>query len=328
MSAYKLTAIGSPILDILAMVDDDFITAENMVKGQTRLISAEDSAQLYNNITVNTQQSGGSAANTAAGFASLGGACAFIGMIANDLFGQQFTSDITGSGVDFKADIVTERGPTATCIVAITPDGERTMSTHLGVAVHLAPDAVDVATIRDSEIVFLEGYLFLQEMGMDTLQATALMAHTADRRIALTLSDPFVVQMKRDAIADFVEGHVDILLANEDEIKLLFETDDLDAALNALSKQVTLAVVTCGADGCIVVTEQMVRAVPCEPIANVIDTTGAGDLFASGFLYGLTHGLDIIEAAALGNQCAGVIVQQIGARPQQPLRQFVLSAAA
>lgn len=328
MSAYKITAIGSPILDILANVEDDFLIQENMVKGQARLISADESTFLYEKITVVTQQSGGSVANTAAGFASLGGNCAFIGLIADDLFGQQFKADIEQIGVDFKPEILKDMGPTGTCIVTITPDSERTMSTHLGVAVHLTPDAVDVATIRDSEITFLEGYLFLQEMGLDTMQAAALMAHTADRTVAMTLSDPFVVQMKRDAIADFVKGHVDILLANEDEIKLLYETEDLGEALIKLQQDVSLATVTLGPKGCIVVTEHGQQHVPCAAVPQLVDTTGAGDLFASGFLYGITHGMEPVAAAQLGNQCAGLIVQQIGARPQKPLQQLLLSAAA
>lgn len=328
MSTYKITAIGSPILDILAHVDDDFLLQENLVKGQAKLVTAEESAFLYDKITVVKQQSGGSVANTAAGFASLGGDCAFIGLIADDLFGQQFKADIQQVGVDFKPEILKNLGPTGTCIVTITPDSERTMATHLGVAVHLTPDAIDVATIRDSEITFLEGYLFLQEMGLDTLQATALMAHTADQTVAMTLSDPFVVQMKRDVIADFVKGHVDILLANDDEIKLLYETDDLNEAITKLQQDVTLAAVTMGANGCIVVTEDSQHHVPCAAVPQLVDTTGAGDLFASGFLYGITHGLDPVAAAQLGNQCAGLIVQQIGARPQKPLQQLLLSAAA
>ena len=326
--SYKITAIGSPILDILSYVDDAFLQENNQVKGQASLVSQADSAFLYEKVKVETQQSGGSVANTAAGFASLGGACAFIGLVANDLFGDQFAHDIQQVGVDFKPEILQDRGPTGTCIVMITPDGERTMATHLGVAVHLAPDALDMMTIRNSEITFLEGYLFLQDMGLETLQAAALMAHTAGNKIALTLSDPFCVQMKRDVIAEFISGHVDILLCNEDELKLLFETDDLDAALAQLPEHVELAAVTRGAQGSIIVTESGNIAVSCAPVAQLVDTTGAGDIFASGFLYGITHGMSPADAARLGHQCAGLIVQQIGARPQQPLRHFVLSAAA
>jgi sugar/nucleoside kinase (ribokinase family) len=324
---YKMTAVGSPILDILASVSDDFLQQENMIKGQMKLVTAQESEFLYQKVTPQTQQSGGSAANTAAGFASLGGACAFMGLIANDLFGEQFSNDIQQVGVDFKPEILDGRGPTGSCIVCISPDSERTMATHLGVAVYLTPDALDVETIRNSDITFLEGYLFLQEMGLETMQAAALMAHTAGKQVALTLSDPFCVQMKRDVIEDYITGHVDILLANEDEVKLLFETDDFDHAIAQLPKHVELAVVTRGAGGAWVVEENKIDKVPCAKVMQVVDTTGAGDLFAGAFLYGITHGMSNVEAAQLGNQCAGLIIQQIGARPQKPLQQLFLSAA-
>lgn len=326
--SYKITAIGNPILDILAYVDEDFIQQENLAKGQARLINAQESEFLYGKLKVETQQSGGSVANSVAGFASLGGKSAFIGVIANDMFGEQFSSDIQNVGVTFKPEVVEGRGPTGSCLVAITPDGERTMSTHLGVSGHMTPDAIDMMTIRDSEIVFLEGYMFLQDMGLETMQAAALMAHTADRKIALTLSDPFCVQMKRDIIADFVTGHVDILLCNEAEVKLLFETDDLNHAVAQLPEHVELAVVTCGSQGCIVVRPGQIDRVPGQKVVQVVDSTGAGDLFAAGFLYGITHGMDEVSAAKLGNQCAALIIQQIGARPQKPLQQLLLSSAA
>ncbi|HEY1095940.1 MAG TPA: adenosine kinase [Alphaproteobacteria bacterium] len=325
--SYKVTAIGNTILDILAYVDEDFIQQENLVKGQAKLINAQESEFLYNKLKVETQQSGGSAANSIAGFASLGGKSAFIGVIANDMFGEQFTSDIQDIGVTFKSEVIDGRGPTGTCLAMITPDGERTMSTHLGVSVHMTPDAIDMMTIRDSEIIFLEGYMFLQDMGLETLQAAALMAHTADRQIALTLSDPFCVQMKRDIIADFITGHVNILLCNEAEVKLLFETDDLNHALAQLPEHVELAVVTCGEKGCIIVQPGQIDRVPAAKVIQVVDSTGAGDLFAAGFLYGITHGMDKVSAAKLGNQCAALIIQQIGARPQKSLQQLLLSAA-
>jgi sugar/nucleoside kinase (ribokinase family) len=323
---YKMAAIGSPILDILARVDDDFLMTHNLVKGQAKLVSADESEFLYQKLTVEKQQSGGSVANSAAGFASLGGACAFMGVIADDLFGQQFTSDIENVGVTFKPEVLKGRGPTGTCMVSITPDGERTMATHLGVAVHLTPDAVDMVTLRESEITFLEGYLFFQDMGLETMQAAALMAHTADNKIALTLSDPFCVQMKRDVMLPFITGHVDILLCNEDEIKLLFEHDDLNYCLDQLTDHVELAVVTCGDKGCIVVEPGRIDRVVGEKVTNVVDTTGAGDLFAAGFLYGITHGLDNIAAAKLGNQCAAHVIQHIGARPEIQLQNLLKAA--
>jgi sugar/nucleoside kinase (ribokinase family) len=323
---YKISAVGSPILDILARVDDDFLLTHHLVKGQAKLVTSDESEFLYPKIKVERQQSGGSVANSAAGFASLGGRCAFMGVIADDLFGQQFTHDIEQVGVTLKPEILKDRGPTGTCIVLITPDGERTMATHLGVAVHLTPDAIDVSTIRDSDIVFVEGYLFFQDMGLETMQAAALMAHTAGNKIALTLSDPFCVQMKRDEMMNYITGHVDILLCNEDEIKLLFQNEDLNYCLDQLTDHVELAVVTCGDKGCIVVQPGRIDRVAGEKVAQVVDTTGAGDLFASGFLYGITHDLDVIAAATLGNQCAAQVIQHIGARPDMPLQNLLKAA--
>jgi sugar/nucleoside kinase (ribokinase family) len=318
---YDVIGIGSAIVDILARTDDDFIAANDMVKGTMALISSEESSVLYERMGKAIEMSGGSAANTMAGIASLGGAPAFIGKVGDDKLGEIFRHDIKTVGVDYHGgEDRPAQLPTATCLILVTPDGQRTMNTHLGACTELNPADIDVAYIADARITYIEGYQWDTPGAKQAIRKACQAAKDAKRQVALSLSDPFVVDRHRDELLALIKEDVDILFGNEDEIFQLYEANDLETAIARLTTANVLACMTRSENGAVVLDGGTAVAVPAMAVEDVVDTTGAGDLFAAGFLYGHTHGRDLEGCAKLGAMAAAQIVAQMGARAETPLR--------
>jgi sugar/nucleoside kinase (ribokinase family) len=317
---FDVVGLGNAIVDVIARAEDDLLARENLHKGSMALIDEARASQLYAAMGPATIISGGSAANTIVGVSSFGVRAAFIGKVRNDEAGKAFSHDIRSIGVHF-ATAPAEDGPaTARCLVLVTPDGERTMNTYLGACQNLTPDDVDPDLIRSSGITYLEGYLWDPPAAKKAFVKAAEVAHGAGRNVALTLSDSFCVDRYRDEFLDLIKnGTLDIVFANQHELKALYQTADLHTAIDALRAENILGVVTCSADGSIVVTREETHAVPAFPIEKLVDTTGAGDLFAAGFLAGLAKGSDYVTCARLGALAAAEVIQHVGARPQARL---------
>jgi sugar/nucleoside kinase (ribokinase family) len=261
-----------------------------------------------------TEVSGGSAANTAAGVASFGGRAAYIGRVADDTFGKVFAHDLRSLGVHFDSPLSTSGAPTGRCLVIVTPDAQRTMCTYLGAAVELDEDYVDEAVVESAAVTYLEGYIWDPPAAKEAVRRAAAVAHRADRRVALTLSDPFCVERHRDTFLELIEGQIDILFANEHEITMLYEVDTFDEALHHVRGHCEIAALTRGPHGSVVVAGDDVHVIDAHP-TRVLDTTGAGDLFAAGFLYGFTHGRDLATCGRLGSLAAAEVISHLGARP-------------
>jgi len=320
MSAPTVDVIcmGNAIVDVLAYADETFLSEHGLTKGTMRLIDAQQAAALYADLPPGIEASGGAAANTAVGVASLGGEAAFIGRVGTDQLGAVFTHDIRNAGVRFETPPASGL-PTAQCLVVVTPDAQRTLSTFLGASQQLGPADVDVAVIDSAAVTYLEGYLWDPPEAKEAFRAAMLAARGADRRVAFSLSDAFCVDRFRDEFLDLLSGPVDVLFANETEACSLFEVDSLPIALRELRGMCDIAVVTRGADGSSVLVGGEQIDVPAAHVDSVVDTTGAGDLYAAGFLYGLTHGLDLRACAELGGRCAAAVLGHLGPRPQTPL---------
>ncbi len=318
---FELLGIGNAIVDVMSPSDDAFLARNRLIKGSMRLIDAAEAADLYRAIGPATESSGGSAANTVAGVASLGGRAAFIGKVADDELGVIFRHDLQSLGVTFDTPPVDGDGqPTARSIILVTPDGERTMNTFLGAAQALGPEDIDPDLVAAARIVFLEGYLWDPPAAKDAFRRAAGIAHAAGRLVALTLSDPFCVDRYREEFRDLIRARTaDIVLANTAELKSLYETGDFDAGLAALGGDCPLAAVTASEDGAYILDGGRVDHVPARPVDRLIDATGAGDLFASGFLLGLARDLPPAAAAALGAFAAAEVISHLGARPAIPL---------
>lgn len=320
---YGVVALGNALVDVLSQVPDSFIEEQQqengMEKGAMTLIDEVRAVELYTQMPKGMETSGGSAANTMAGFASFGGNGAFIGKIADDELGKVFANDISSLGVHFKTQPLVVGAPTGRCMILVTPDAHRTMNTFLGASVELSPLDVDKDIISSSKITYLEGYLFDRENAKKAFVAAADLAHEAGHRIALTLSDPFCVDRHRHDFLQLVENHVDILFANEEEIKSLFMQENFDDAISAISKQVEIAVITRSEQGAVIISKDEKVSVDAVPVENVIDTTGAGDQFAAGFLYGFTEGKSLEECGKLGAIAAGEVISHIGPRPEKKL---------
>jgi len=321
-----VVGIGNAIVDVIAHADERFIAAEGLAPGAMTLIDAARAEALYRAIGPAIESSGGSAGNTMAGLASLGGAGGYIGKVRDDLLGTVFRHDITAIGVRFDTPAATAGPGTARCLILVTPDGQRTMATYLGACVDLGPEDIDPALIAAAQITYLEGYLFDPPRAQEAFRAAAAIAHRAGRRVALSLSDPFCVGRHRAAFRELVAGEVDILFANEAEICSLYETDDFTAAAAAVRGHVAVAALTRSAEGSAVFADSEVYSVAAMPVARIVDTTGAGDLYASGFLYGLTHGLGLPICGAVGSLCAAEIISHVGARPETALSGLVKAA--
>ena len=318
---FDVLAIGNAIVDVMARTEEDFLLAEGLTKGTMHLVDAARAETLHRRMNGAIERSGGSAGNTAAGVASLGGRAAFIGKVADDPLGQLYKSDMRASGVHFAtAPLPNGATPTARSMILITPDGERTMNTHLGACQALGPADIDDDTVRAAAITYLEGYLWDPPEAKKAFRHAAAIAHQAGRKVSITLSDSFCVDRYRAEFLELVRSRtVDILFANDSELKSLYETSSIESAVEALRKDCTLAAVTVGSDGALVVTAEKVAAVPATPVDTVADLTGAGDLFASGFLFGVARGMDLTDAARLGALAAAEVIGHIGPRPATPL---------
>src|SRR5579884_144662 len=326
-SAVDVIGIGNAIVDVIARADDAFLAREGLAKGTMALVDATRAEALYEIMGPASESSGGSAGNTMAGISSLGGAGAYIGKVRDDLLGRVFRHDITAIGVRYETAAATEGPPTARCLILVTPDGQRTMSTYLGASVDLGPEDIDADLVAAAQVTYLEGYLYDPPRAKAAFRQAAAIAHGAGRKVALSLSDPFCVERHRPEFRDLVQGHIDILFANEAEICSLYETSDFAAAAAAVRGHVEIAALTRSAAGSIILRgAEEEHRIAAAPVAQVIDTTGAGDLYASGFLFGLTHGLPLPTCGALGSLCAAEIISHFGARPEAELRQLAADA--
>jgi sugar/nucleoside kinase (ribokinase family) len=321
-----VVGIGNAIVDVIAHTEDEFLAREGLVKGTMTLIDANRADALYRMMGPAIEASGGSAGNTMAGIASLGGTGAYIGKVRDDFLGQVFRHDITAIGVRFETPAATDGPGTARCLILVTQDGQRTMNTYLGACVELGPADIDPDLIAATRITYLEGYLFDPPLAQEAFRKAAAIAHAAGHQVALSLSDPFCVGRHRAAFLDLVDGHVDILFANEAEICSLYETDDFAAAAAAVRGQVTIAALTRSAAGSVILAAGAEHAIAAAPVARVADTTGAGDLYAGGFLYGLTRGLPLPICGEIGSLCAAEIISHVGARPEVELAKLIAAA--
>lgn len=317
-------AVGNAIVDVLAAADDALLVAEGLTKGTMALVDHDRAEQLYAAMGPGTEASGGSAANTVAGLASLGGSAAFIGKVAADELGEVFTHDIRAAGVEFRTAPATH-GPTARCLVMVTPDAERTMSTSLGVAGDIGAPDIDPDEVGRAAVLYVEGYLCGLPSTRDALEKARQLANQSGTKVALSLSDPAWVELHHDELNRLVD-EVDLLFCNEAEAVGLTRAGDLHAALAALRRRCPVAAVTRGAAGSVVITPDEQHVVEAAPVERLVDTTGAGDLFAAGFLYGFTHGLGLDRCARLGGLAAAEVITHLGARPQAPLSKLATEA--
>ena len=320
-SRYDVLGIGNAIVDVIARAEDDFLLRHKMHKGGMALIDEARAEKIYGAMPSAVEISGGSAANTIVGVASFGARAAFVGKVKNDALGMVFRHDIQAAGVAFDTKPAVDGPSTARCYVIVTPDGERTMNTFLGAAQDLHSNDVEAEQITAAAITYLEGYLWDPPHAKEAFRKAAKIAHGAGRKVALTLSDAFCVDRYRAEFLDLIKnGTVDIVFANERELHSLYQTADFDSAVKALRADARLAVVTRSEKGCVIVTREGVEAVTAHPIERLVDATGAGDLFAAGFLFGLARGIDHRKAAQLGTLAAAEVIQHIGARPEISLK--------
>ena len=320
-ATYDVLGIGNAIVDILTTAEDSFLSAQGMTKGAMALIDEPRAAAIYAAMGPGSEISGGSAANTIVGVADFGARAAFVGKVKNDQLGQVFTHDIRAAHVAFHTKPA-EDGPASACsYILVSPDGERTMNTYLGAAQNLRSADIDSAQVAASSVVYLEGYLWDPPEAKEAFLKASKVAHENQRTVALSLSDPFCVGRYRGEFLDLIrKKNVDLVFANEAELKSLYETTDFDAALRQLGREAQVAVVTRGEQGCVVVSKDRRVEVPAFPVAKVVDTTGAGDLFAAGFLFGLVLGSSHEDAGRLGALAAAEVIQHVGARPQTSLK--------
>jgi sugar/nucleoside kinase (ribokinase family) len=321
-AALDVVGIGNAIVDVTARTDEAFLAREALPKGSMTLVDAARSELLYQQMGPAIESSGGSAGNTMAGVASLGGKGGYIGKVRDDLLGEVFRHDITSIGVHFATPPADDGPGTARCLILVTEDGQRTMATYLGACVELGPEDVDAELIRRAQITYLEGYLYDPPRAQQAFRVAAQAAHAAGRRVALSLSDPFCVGRHRAAFRELVMGEIDILFANEHEICSLYETDDFAAAATAVRGHVAIAALTRSEKGSIVLAGTERHTVTAAPVARVVDTNGAGDLYAAGFLYGLTHGAPLARCGEFGSLCAAEIISHFGARPEVSLKEL------
>lgn len=312
---YDVCAVGNAIVDVLSPCDDAFLSAQALTPGSMSLVDEVQSAALYDAMAPAVEASGGSAGNTVAGVGSFGGRAAYVGKVAPDTLGGVFSHDIRAAGVHFDTPMLHGGAGTGRCLINVTPDGQRTMCTFLGAANQLAVADIDADLIGDSAIVYLEGYLFDPAPARAAFEAAAAAAHAAGRKVAITLSDTFVVARWRAELLAFIEASADIVLANEAELAALFETDDFDAAAARLASMVDIAAITRGEQGSVILSGDDRVVVPAVPVETVVDTTGAGDQYAAGFLLGVARGLTLEQSGKLGSLAASEVIAHWGPRP-------------
>lgn len=317
---FDVLTIGNAIVDIMSHTEDDFLVDQHLTKGSMRLIDAEEADRLYDLMGPAIETSGGCAGNTAAGIASFGGNAAFVGKVADDQFGRLYSHDMRAGGVAFDTAPLVGGAPTARSMILVSPDGERTMNTYLGACQDLSTADIDAEMISAAAITYLEGYLWDPPQAKDAFRRAAEIAHAAGRQVSLTLSDSFCVDRFRDEFLGLLrDGTIDLLFANESEVRALYQTADFETGVHALQKDCRIAAVTMGAEGALVVTHDGIARVAATPVETVVDTTGAGDLFASGFLVGYARGMSLTDAARLGTISAAEVIGHLGARPAASL---------
>jgi sugar/nucleoside kinase (ribokinase family) len=322
VEALDVVGIGNAIVDVIAPAEDAFLAKHGMTKGAMMLVDERRAQVIYAQMAPSTISSGGSAGNTIAGIASLGGRTGYIGKVRDDEFGRAFRHDITAVGAIFRTPAVNEGPGTAQCLILVTPDGQRTMNTYLGACANLLAEDVDEELIGAARFTYLEGYLYDEPSAKHAFARAAEIAHRAGRQVALSLSDVFCVERHHRDFLQLVEHHVDVLFANEGEIVALFESP-LTTALERLRGMTRLATVTRGAEGSLVVSPTEILEIEAEPVERVIDTTGAGDLYAAGFLFGLSRDATLRQCGRLGSIASAEIISHFGARPQTPLHRLI-----
>jgi sugar/nucleoside kinase (ribokinase family) len=322
-NAFDVLGIGNAIVDVISRADDAFLGQHGLVKGSMMLIDEERAEKLYAAMGPGIEVSGGSCGNTMAGVASFGGKGAYVGKVRNDQLGAVFGHDLKATGVSFETPRASAGPSTARCLILVTPDAQRTMNTYLGACTGLGPDDIDTTQVAAAQVTYVEGYLWDAPAAKKAVLKAFDTAHASDRLVSITLSDAFCVHRYRDEFRSLVRNKVDILFGNEAEIKSLYEVDTFEQAMEATRKEAKIAVLTRSEKGSVVLKGDETWAVPAAPVAKVVDTTGAGDLFAAGFLFGFTHGKPLAECARLGGLAAAEIISHVGARPEQPLRGLI-----
>ena len=320
---YDVVGIGNALVDVLTHQDDAFIEGQGLVRGSMTLIDAKRAIELYELVGSATQVSGGSAANTIAGVAALDAAGAYIGKVRDDQLGDIFADDMAELGVVYEVPRAGEGDPTGRCLILVSDDGERTLNTFLGASVGLSPEDIDASMIHDAKILYLEGYLWDPPLAKAAMREAASHATGDDQRVALTLSDSFCVDRHRESFMDLIDLSVDVLFANQDEITSLVQVETVEQAIEQMSGRCEILVITRSAEGSTVVSPAGRIDVHAEPVAHVIDTTGAGDLYASGFLVGLARGLDLRVCAKMGSIAAAEVISHMGPRPEVDLSELV-----
>lgn len=320
---YDVVGIGNAIVDVLSHAGDAFLEKEGLAKGTMTLLNEEQAAALYARSGAGVECSGGSAANTIAGLASFGARTGFIGRTRNDQLGQVFAHDIRSLGVSFRTPAAADGAATARCLIFVTPDAQRTMGTYLGASQGLGPEDIDRDLIKDAHVTYLEGYLWDPPRAKEAFLVAMDTAHAAGNKVAFSLSDPFCVDRYREEFRSLAEHHIDILFANEEELKSLYETDDFDEALQHVQGHCEIAALTRSEKGSVIVADGKVHVIDAAPVDEVVDTTGAGDLFAAGFLYGFTHGRDLHDCGKLGSLAAADVIARLGARPERKLSELL-----
>lgn len=324
MKTFDVLGIGNAIVDVLSYVKDEFLMAQQLGKGTMTLVDEARSQQLYKMIGPSTECSGGSVANSMAGLASLGSRASFIGKVADDQLGKIFAHDLQSVGVRYHTKPAGKGAPsTANCLVFVTPDAQRTMATYIGACALLDENDIDESLIAASAMLYIEGYLWNGEHNKAAIRKAISIAQAKGVRVAFTLSDTFCVNAHRDAFLGLLNNDLDLLFANEAEILALMGAMDIDEAIAAVRGLCDTVAITRSEKGCVIVTDEHTHRVPAGPVAKLVDTTGAGDLFAAGFLHGLSRGMAMEQCAALGNRCAGEIIQHLGARSLRPLKELV-----
>jgi sugar/nucleoside kinase (ribokinase family) len=321
-----VTAIGNAIVDVISRSDDAFLGQHGIDKGAMTLIDAERAEHLYTQMGPGIEVSGGSAGNTIAGLAGLGSASAYIGKVRDDALGQVFRHDIQATGVRFDTSLADSGPPTARCLIMVTPDAQRSMNTFLGACVGLGPDDIDPDLIAASKVVYMEGYLWDPSAAKEAFLKAARIAHETDGKVSLSLSDSFCVDRHRDEFRDLVKNHVDVLFANEGEIKSLYQVESFDEAMQAVRQECETTALTRGAQGSVVLHKGEVHLLDAAKAERVVDSTGAGDLYAAGFLHGLTQGADPATCGRMGGIAAAEIISHYGARPEVDLKQHLAAA--